>query len=73
VVNAKDAPGGAPPPLRAHLLCATRLFLGDCPIPERSWSGRAAHSWVVRAIAALLGDERDEPADDPPRAERIAR
>jgi hypothetical protein len=32
-----------------------------------------ARSWVVRAIATLLGDERDEPADDPPRADRIAR
>ncbi|HEY7036483.1 MAG TPA: BTAD domain-containing putative transcriptional regulator [Thermomicrobiales bacterium] len=41
----------APPPLCARLLGATRLSLGDQPIPERAWSGRAARSLLLLLFA----------------------
>jgi DNA-binding SARP family transcriptional activator len=40
-----------PRPLRAHLLGATRIALGDQPIPERAWSGRSARALLLLLLA----------------------
>src|SRR4051794_30659730 len=38
-------------PLRARLLGATRIALGDEPIPERAWSGRSARALLFLLLA----------------------